>query len=200
MAANKLLKTSSSSKIIISISIIGIISLASYSWIVSPQTCNLHAVQQQQLMRSSTGQKTTMIKDKVQSKEVELAELYKEIAMTKDSFFSHKKAKEFFVDLEPLSLQCGCTIDSLMFMPSESVESKEQNGQKSSVTLEKAKIQLTGQYDNITKFLRKLSGYSERITLSRFFMEPIGPRNRELFAEMHMTIYLIEDKETIDNE
>lgn len=202
MLMDKLIKSSPSSKIFVSVSTIAIVTLATYSWVVSPQISYLHAAQQYKVIAHSTAQKATSIEDHVRKRKAELAGLHQEIDEIRDSFFTSDKAKEFFSDLELIALQCGCNISSLTFRSAGAVAAYGGGGREyfPSVALKRAEIILTGQYDGIIKFLEKLSAYQERISVGSLLIK-VSPNNiEELICSMTITIYLIEDKETISNE
>ena len=200
MLTEKFIKSSPASKVLFSVSTIIIVTVAAYNWVVSPQTSHLHAAQRHEVMLNSAEKKTEIIKQRLTVKETELLDLRDNIAQIKDSFFTPKTAREFFIDLEPISFQCGCNIDSLTFLPTESVESNQEENNPSSVRLERAQLSLTGHYDNIIEYFKKLSSYSERIAINDLFIESIDARTKDLVCAMTITIYLIEDKENISDE
>ncbi len=61
MLTDKVIKSSSTSKIIVSVCFVAIVTLAAYNWIVSPQTAYLHAAQQYEMMVGNAGKKTAVI-------------------------------------------------------------------------------------------------------------------------------------------
>ena len=200
MLTDKLIKSSPSSKIFVSVSTIAIVTLATYSWVVSPQVSYLHAAQQYKVIAHSTAQKATSIEDHVRKRKAELAGLHRQIDEIRDSFFTPDKAKEFFSDLELIALQCGCNISSLTFRSAGAVAAYGDREYFPSVVLKRAEITFAGQYDGIIKFLEKLSAYQERISVGSLLIK-VSPNNiEELICSMTITIYLIEDKETISNE
>lgn len=200
MLTDKLIKSSPSSKIFVSVSTIAIVTLATYSWVVSPQISYLHAAQQYKAIAHSTAEKATSIKDHIRKREAELDGLHREINGIRDSFFTSHKAKEFFSDLELIAFQCGCNISSLMFRSAKAVAPHTGRERFPSVVLKRAEITLTGRYDGIIKFLEKLSAYQEKISVGSLLIK-VNPNNtEELVFSMSITIYLIDDKETISNE
>ena len=201
MLMDKLTTLSRNSKILIIFSTAAIVAMLTYDWIVAPQKTYLHAAQQQQVMMSNAGKKTVVIKNRLHVKQTEIVKLQAEIAETKDSFFTPKIAREFFLDLEPISAQCDCDIESLTFMPDSSVNVKKDEEAKSSpVITKKAGIAILGRYENIIKFLQKLGGYSQRISISNLNIESLNFDDRVLICQMEITIYLIEDKEILADE
>jgi Tfp pilus assembly protein PilO len=199
MLTDKIVKCSSTSKIVVSVSFVAIVTLATYNWIVSPQTGYLHAARQYEMIVGNAGKKTTFIKDQISTKEVEIEELQREIAEIQNSFFSSQKATEFFMDIEPLSLQCNCNVDSLTFMADETHHGTDED-KSSPVILRHAAVDITGTYEDLMKFLGRLGNYPQRIAISDLRIES-GPRDSDkLTCGMTITIYIVEDKEIITDE
>jgi len=200
MLTDKLIKSSPSSKIFVSVSTIAIVTLATYSWVVSPQISYLHAAQQYKTIAHSTAEKATSIEDHIRKREAELAGLHREINGIRDSFFTSYKAKEFFSDLELIAFQYSCNISSLTFRSAGAIAPHTGREHFPSVVLKRAEITLTGRYDGIIKFLERLGAYQEQISVGSLLIKVNPNNNEELVFSMSITIYLIDDKETISNE
>jgi hypothetical protein len=201
MLTDKLIKSSPSSKIFVSVSTIAILTLTAYSWIVSPQISYLHAAQQHKTIARDTAEKAAGIEDHISKREAELTGLHSEINKIRDSFFTSHKAKEFFSDLELIASNSGCNISSLTFRSAGAVAPHTTDREHfPSVVLKRAEIVLTGQYDGIIQFLEKLGAYQEQISVGSLIIRG-NPNDIEvLVCSMTITIYLIDDKETISNE
>ena len=201
MLTDKIVKCSSTSKVIISVSFVAIVTLATYNWIVSPQTGYLQAARQYETIVGNAGKKTEVIKNQIDVKEIEIEKLQGEIAAIQNSFFSPQKATEFFMDIEPLSLQCNCNVDSLTFNADETRRGAQADKEESSpVILKSATVTITGTYDGLMKFLARLGNYPQRISINDLYIES-GARNGEkLDCGMTITIYVVEDKESITDE
>ena len=200
MLTDKLIKSSPSLRIFVSVSTIAIVTLATYSWIVSPQISYLYAARQQKVMTSNAEQKTIGLRNQAHKREAELTDLRNQIDEIRDSFFTPSEAHEFFSDLDTIAIQCGCNISSLTFMLAKSVAPEAGHEYFSSVALKRAEITLTGQYDGILAFLTKLGGYRQRISVCNLFIKPNPNDVEELICSMTTTIYIIENKEAISNE
>lgn len=200
MLMDKFIKSSPSSKIFVSVSTIAIVTLTTYSWIVSPQISYLHAAQQQKVMTRNAERKTIGLRNQMHKREAELTDLHNQIDAVRDSFFTPTEAHEFFSDLDMTAIQCGCNISSLTFMSAKAVAPEAGHEYFASVVLKRAEITLTGQYDAILAFLTKLGGYRQRISVGNLLIKPNPGNTEDLLCSMTVTIYLIENKETISNE
>lgn len=195
-----LIKTTPTSKILILVSSICMVVIVSYNWAVAPQRSYLQAAQQHENMMKNAGKKSQVIKDRIQSKETEMAGLYGQISETKDSFFTPRIAREFFLDLEPILLQTNCSMESLTSVAPETVFDDGKLEDHPGVTLKCLEIRFTGRYENIIKFVQRLSGYSQRISVNNMYIETVQPGSRILICNMTITIYLIEDHENITDD
>jgi Tfp pilus assembly protein PilO len=196
MLRDRLIKSSSSSKMIVSASVVLIVAIAAYNWLISPQTTYLHAANMHETMMLNAEQKTSTIKKQIQQSQTQLDTLQIQIAKIQDKFFTPDRAKEFFLDLEPISLQYNCNIESFEFKPEISSKNKNRKS-TSAITAKSAQVVLSGTYPNIVKFIKKLSGFAERVCIDDISLEPVYLGSRRLNCNMTVTIYLIQDKEII---
>jgi len=199
MLIEKVAKSSRETRIIVSLSTIAIVAIATYNWIVSPQTNCLYAAKQYEVMVDNAGKKSTVIKNRTHVRKIEIEKLSEEIKKTQDSFFSPGKAKEFFFDLDLVSRQCKCSIDSLNFIEPKITNPEEEKPQ-GGVTSKNAIISISGKYGNIVEFFRKLGAYSQRISVNNLVIENAGRQNEDVICYMTITIYLIDDKEKLSDE
>ncbi len=199
MLTEKLFKSSPVSKVFIVVSIAGIVAIAAYNRIVSPQTAYLHAAQQHEVMLNTAGKKVAKIKKKIKTKITQLAVLRKEIGKIQDKFFTPGGGREFFLDLDPISIASDCNVD-WRFKEDVKTTSDNKHDDSFSIALKYVEISLTGQYKNIIKFLTKLSSYSEHLSISNLSIKSIGFGKKELICKMTITIYLIENKEIMTDE
>lgn len=202
MPNDNIVNISPTSRVFLASTVILIVGFGMYNWTVSPQTSYLNAARLYESMVANASNKTTMIKGQMETKGDLIITLEQEIAETEGSFFTSASAREFFSDLEPISLQSNCSIDSLNFMSAEPVVVEGEEKGSSSVSFRRASISLVGRYENIIKFFMKLSSYSQRISVNELFIESTGYNAEELVCHITITIYLIEgkDKETVTDE
>lgn len=196
MLIDKALKSSPSTKVIIAVSVIAIVGFATYNWVVSPQVTYLHAAEKYKVIVGSAGEKTTVINNNIKEKQKELDSLRQDVSRLENSFFSNEKAREFFSDLEPIAVQHKCNVESLTFMPPETKETEDSVN----VTLNYAKIILTGRYKDIMEFIVKIRDYPQRIVIGNLLIESARFMTGELNCQINITIYTIEDKESITHE
>ena len=200
MLKDKFIKSGPSSKIFISVSTIAIVTLTTYGWIVTPQISYLHAARQKKVMTRNAEKRNVSLKNQIHKQETKLTELRNQVDAINDSFFTSTEAHEFFSDLDMAALHCGCNISSLTFMSAKAVAPETDHEYFSSVVLKRAEITFTGQYDGILAFLTRLGGCRHRISIGSLLIKPNPGNIDDLLCSTTITIYIIENKETISNE
>jgi Tfp pilus assembly protein PilO len=195
MLKDKLIKSSRSSKIIVSIAIVAIVSMAAYNWIVSPMTAYLHASQLHETVMNSTRQRVVRIESQMSKKQEELEKAESEMLYMKSGLFTTTRAKEFFLDLEPISVETGCDVQSFEFVKNNS-KRKTNADNNYSVISKSAEIGFAGGYNNIIEFLKKLGSCPERFSINQINIEPAdNNRSVGLMCQMTVTVYILQEKE-----
>ena len=200
MLTEQIIKSSPTSKVAVSVCLVAIVGLATYNWIVSPQTSYLYAARQYEKMVDNAGKKTQIIKNQIKVKEIELEKLTSQITEMENRFFKAESAKEFFLSLEPLALSCGCSIDSLTFITDNAVSKDDDENKDTGISTKHSAVSVTGDYENLVTFLRKLNEYDQRVSVRDLCIESNSNSNEELACDMVVTIYVAEDKETVNND
>ena len=200
MLKDKLIKSSQSSKIIISITIVAIVSMAAYNWIVAPLTTYLHASQLHETVMEDVQQRATRIESQLNIKQEELEKAEKEMFNIQSRFFTTTRAKEFFLDLEPISVETSCDVQSFEFVTNKG-ERKGDADNDYGVIVKSAEISFIGEYDNVIRFLKRLGGCQERFSINKISIESIGDnRSVDLMCQMTVTIYTLQEKEIAVDE
>jgi len=200
MLMESITKTSPKSKIVVCVSMISILAIVMFDWVVSPQISYLKAAERYDWMVDKASRRSSSIIENLEVKSKELEELKAEVEQIQNGFFSEKKAKEFFSDLEPICLLSDSNIESLTFMPPETVASQKNELYTTSITLKRAKVSFAGGYENIIKFHKKLSEYSQQVSVETLTIQSSQYFDKLLNADMTLKIYQVNDKEMISNE
>jgi Tfp pilus assembly protein PilO len=173
--------------------------MAAYNWIVSPLTTYLHASQLHETVMSSARQRAVMIESQMRMKQEELERAENEMFELQSRFFTAKRAKEFFLDLEPISVETGCDVHSFEFVKNKR-KRKGDVDNSYGVIAKSAEIGFTGGYDNIIQFLKRLGSCPERFSINKINIESAGDnRQGNLMCQMTITVYTLQEKEiTVD--
>ncbi|MBN1457795.1 MAG: type 4a pilus biogenesis protein PilO, partial [Sedimentisphaerales bacterium] len=174
--------------------------IAMFDWVVSPQICYLQAAERYSWMVDNASQRSSSIVENMNAKNAELEKLKEEVEQIQNSFFTEEKANEFFSDLEPICLLSDCNIESLTFMPPENIATEENELYTTSITLKRAIVSFSGSYENIIKFHKKLSEYSQQISIEKLSIQSIPYSDKFLSVVMTLKIYQVNDKEINSDE
>jgi len=177
-----------------------IVFIAMFDWILSPQISYLKAAERYSWMIDNASQRSGYIIENIEVKNAELEKLKAEVRQIQDNFFTGEKAKEFFSDLEPICLLSDCNIESLTFMPPENIATEENELYTTSITLKRAIVSFTGSYENIIKFHKKLSEYSQQVSIEKLTIESNPYFDKLLNVVMTLKIYQVNDKEINSDE
>ena len=200
MLSDKIAKSSQTSKMCVAASFIGIIAFALYSWIVSPHTTYLHAACQQEAMLGNSGKKVEKIRTLLEIKTAQLAELQLQVDKVQKRLFTSQRGKEFFLDLDPISMTSNCDVTWKYTNAKQPSQKETQIESEFTITMKTANISLTGTYSNIIKFLAVLTNRPEYISISSISIENSEFGQKLLVCKMTMTIFMIDDKEIINDE
>ena len=122
-----------------------------YNWIVNPHTNALFAAQHNRKALEKFADKNRDMGNIVEAKKQELEKLKEEFSRFSGAFFTKKEAKEFFSDLQPISQEHGCMVNSLNLL-------KESPGGKkgdAGIVPEGAILSIYGTYGNIIRLLER---------------------------------------------
>ncbi len=182
------------------LSVIILVSFMAFNWIISPQTTYLRAARRYENMLGDAGKMTTVIKSQMATKKDEVSKLNDEIVRVQGRFFTSKQAAELFLDLEPIARQSNCNLDQLTFMPPESISYKSEGGETSGIIVKRSVISFSSTYGDVINFLTKLNSYTQRIAITDLTIDSDSMINGQVYCQMAITIYIIEDKEQKEND
>lgn len=201
MLIEKFTKISDTSRTIVALSAVGIIALAIYNWVISPQTAYLHAAQQHEIVLTDSSNKSIVIKNKIKTREIEVTKLRDDMEKLQVKFFSPSKCRDFFGSLEGLLKQSQCDLVSLTFDELRSAKSSTAKDTEQSLIRSKTfRLRINGNYNSIKAFLQKLQQYPEEITIVEMNITTVNKDSDVLACEIALEIYILEDMENNTNE
>ncbi len=201
MLMEKFTKVSDTSRTIVALSIVAIIALAMYNWVVSPQTAYLAAAQQQDRLLTDSSNKYIEIENEIKTSEVEAAELQADINDMQAKFFSVSKCRDFFGSLEELLKQSNCTLASLIFEEDSSIAGQKDQQQGSlAVSAKSIRLHINGQYNDIKSFLKVLRACPEEIAIVDMTIATDDNNARILTCNILLKVYILGNLEITNNE
>lgn len=199
MLMDSLAKSSRTSRIAFSAAIIGILTIAAYSWMVSPHAQYLHAAQQYERMIGNVSQKNQIIKSKEAIRRKEVEKLRAELAGARAGLFTPVEANRFFSDIEVICYETECIARSINFLGNlDKMLVSIGNGKV--VITNSAAVSFAGSYGSIINFLAKLTSRIQRVVIHSLKIFASDSESNPLECELMITVYIVHDEETFANE
>lgn len=189
MLINIFTKSSASSRTALVAAIAFIAVIGSYNWLIDPHVQYLEAAQRYAGEIDSICKKGKMVEGKLKIKQIEVNKLAKQTAATQDKVFTDATAHQFFADIELFAAQTYCTITSLNELANNADPAEKSAGIKPRHT----SIALIGSYDNIIKFLTKLTDRPNKIIIVPLSISTRQDAAETLECSFTLTIFISND-------
>jgi len=194
MLIDNFAKLNHSSRNVISAALVITVAVAAYGQIVAPHTTYLFAAQRYESVIGNVAEKNKAISDTVEDKKKQLQELREQLVQLQSELFTSDEVKEFFSDLQPICEQTGCTLYALNFITSESDRQDQQSEDASGIVAKSAVLSVIGEYENITKLVKRLQIRTQKVWISSVVMETISGDSPQIRCGITITVYTIQDK------
>lgn len=200
MLIDSLAKLNSNSRNAISAVLVVIVAIAVYNWIVAPHVTHLSAVQRYESVVDDVVKKNKILSSAVSTKKKKLEQLHEQFAQLQGSLFMIDQAKEFFSDLQAISVQAGCTVYSLNLVTSEQNSQDGQAETTSGIVTKSAVLGVIGAYGDIIKLMEKLQAREQKVWIDSVRMTSLDDASDQLKCDITVTICTIQDKEAVSHE
>jgi len=205
---DSLAKLNSTSRNAISAALVVIVAIAVYSWIVAPHVTYLSAVQRYESVVDDVVKKNKILSSAVRTKKKKLEQLHEQFAQLQGSLFMVDKAKEFFSDLQAISVQAGCTVYSLNLITSEQDAQDGQAETTSGIVTKSAVLSVIGAYGDIVRLMESLQAREQKVWIDSVRMTSLDNASDQLKCDITITICTIpstsigtsQDKEAVSHE
>lgn len=198
MLINRLAKLNRSYRNATSVSLAVIAALAMYNWIVAPRTNYLLAAQQYESVVGHIAKKNDALSKTVELKKKQLQKLREQSAVLQSALFTDAKAREFFSDLQVISEQAGCTVNSLNFIRKEPSSKSRQLEETTGAIAKSVVLSVVGGYGNIIQLLDRLQARTEKVWINSVKMQTFDYRSAYPRCDMTITIYTIQERRLPD--
>lgn len=195
-----IMKSTQTSRIVVSVSIVISFGLMIYSWIVSPQVSYIQAAQRYETLSDSMEKKVADINNSIRIKKNKIADLQQELGSIGVSFFKPDEAAEFFGEFEKFAIENNCRIQSLNFARDKIISLDTENKENLKVVEKAASLNFAGRYNSIIGLLKTLSAYPKKIYMTDMFIESTGTGSSGLICDIKIKVYLTQDKELLADE
>lgn len=196
MLINKVAKMSRSSRNTMSASLVVVAAIAMYNWIVAPHTSYLLAAQRHGEVISEIAERNEAVRAALELKRGELRALQDKSELLASMLFTKDKARQFFSDLQVISEQSGCSVDSVNFIKGQRGDKSERLEDITGAAATSAVLSVVGAYGDVVKLLERLVARTEKVWIDSVKMQVLDYRSVVPQCDITITIYTIQDKES----
>ena len=192
MLVKHLVKANPSTRYAFSASLIVIALFAMYSWLVAPHAAYLSVVQGYESAMTDLVNTNNNISSKVEIKRKKLQELQEKSAQLQSTLFTSDKAREFFSDLQAISEQTGCMVQSLNMIKKYSKETQSENN--SGIVSRSAVLSVVGLYKDIPRLIKRLQSRTQKVWIDSIKVLTVEYNSDQPRCDITITICEIQDK------
>ncbi|MHC4585477.1 MAG: hypothetical protein ACYS3N_13170 [Planctomycetota bacterium] len=192
MVIEHLVKANRSTRHAVSASLIVIALLAMYSWLVAPHVAYLSVVQGYESVTAGLVNKNKIINSKVKVRRKKLQELQEKSAQLQSTLFTSDKAREFFSDLQAISEQTGCMVQSLNMIKINPKEKQSENN--SGIVTRSAALSVVGLYKDIPRLIQRLQARTQKVWIDSIKVLTVEYNSDQPRCDITITICEIQDK------
>ncbi len=192
MLVRHLAKTNRSTRYAVSASLIVIALLAMYNWLIAPHAVYLSVVHGYESAMSNLVNKNNLINSKVKVKRKKLQDLQEKSAQLQSTLFTSEKAREFFSDLQAISQQTGCIVQSLNMIKNNPNE--KQSKSTSGIVTRSAELSVLGLYKDIPRLIQRLQARTQKVWIDSIKILTVEYNSDRPRCDITITICEIQDK------
>jgi len=192
MLVRHLAKTSRSKRYAVSALLIVIALLVMYNRLIAPHAAYLSVVQGYESAMSNLINKNNVINSKVEVKRKKLQELQEKSAQLQSTLFTSDKAREFFSDLQAISEQTGCMVQSLNMIKSNPNEKQSENN--SGIVTKSAVLSVVGLYKDIPRLIQRLQARTQKVWIDSIKVMTVEYNSDLPRCDITITICEIQNK------
>ncbi|MDT8301023.1 MAG: hypothetical protein RQ760_06020 [Sedimentisphaerales bacterium] len=191
MLVKHLIKADRSTRYAVSASLIIIALLAMYSWLVAPHAAYLSVAHGYESAMTNLVNKNKIINSRVKVKQKKLKELQEKLTKLQSTLFTQDKAREFFSDLQAISEQAGCVVQSLNIIKSNP---KDKQSNSSGIVTKSAALSVVGLYKDISRLIQRLQARTQKVWIDSIKVMTLEYASDRPRCDITITICEIQDK------
>ena len=193
MLINYLAKLSNPARNAASASLIFIAAVAMYRWTITPQSGYLSAARGYESAVNKVIEHNKIIINQVEAKREKLQELRESSTQLQSTLFTHGQAKEFFSDLQIISEQAGCVVQSTSF----DTEKPSSENKHLGIETKSANLNVMGVYQDIEKLVGRLQVRTQKVWIDSIRMRALDVSSDNVICDLTITICQIKEKQTL---
>ena len=192
MLVKQLVKLNHPTRHAASASLIIIALFAMYQWLVAPHIAYLSVVQGYESAMTTLVNKNNLIGSKVKIKRKKLQDLQEKSSQLQSTLFTSDKAREFFSDLQAISEQTGCIVQSLNMIKKNPRELQTEN--TANIITKSASLSVVGLYKDIPRLIKRLQARTQKVWIDSIKVLTVEYNSDRPRCDITITICEIKDK------
>jgi hypothetical protein len=193
MFVDNLAKLGSSTRRASSVALIVIAAFAMYNWMVTPQAVYLSSAKGYESAVGKIMEQNKSITLQVEIKKKQLQTLRENSAQLQSVLFTSDQAEEFFSDLQVISEQTGCTVQTINRMADKRNPEDERLG----VVTRSAELSVIGKYRDMVKLVERLQARDEKVWIDQIGVQILDSDSDKARCGLTITICQFIDKDTL---
>ena len=192
MLIKHLVKMNHSARHAVSASLIVIALLVMYKCLVAPHVAYLSVVQGYESSMTNLVNKNKIIATKVKIKRKKLQDLQEKSSTLQSTLFTYDKAREFFSDLQAISEQTGCMVQSLNMIKKNPREKQLEDN--IGIVTRSAVLSIVGLYKDIPRLIKRLQARTQKVWIDSIKILTVEYNSDQPRCDLTITICEIQDK------
>ena len=192
MLVKQLVKLNHPTRHAVSASLIVIALFVMYQWLVAPHVEYLSVVHGYESVMTNLVNKNNLIGSKVKVKKKKLQDLQEKSVQLQSTLFTSDKAREFFSDLQAISEQTGCIVQSLNMIKKNPREN--QSEYTSGIVTKSAVLSVVGLYKDIPRLIKRLQQRTQKVWIDSIKVLTVEYNSDRPRCDITITICEIQDK------
>ena len=192
MLIKHLVKMNHSARHAVSASLIVIALLVMYKCLVAPHVAYLSVVQGYESSMTNLVNKNKIIATKVKIKRKKLQDLQEKSSTLQSTLFTYDKAREFFSDLQAISEQTGCMVQSLNMIKKNPREKQLEDN--IGIVTRSAVLSIVGLYKDIPRLIQRLQARTQKVWIDSIKVMTVEYNSDLPRCDITITICEIQNK------
>ncbi|MBN2592811.1 MAG: hypothetical protein JXA81_04825 [Sedimentisphaerales bacterium] len=193
MLINYIAKLSSPARNATSASLVFIAAVAMYRWAIIPHTGYLSSAKGYESTMNKVIGQNKILAVQVETKRKKLQGLSESSTLLQSTLFTGDQAKEFFSDLQVISEQEGCAVQSTHYVTEKSKSENDHLG----IETKSANISVVGIYQDIEKLIGRLQTRTQKVWIDSIRMRTLDENSDSIICDLTVTIFQIKEKRTL---
>jgi hypothetical protein len=145
-------------------------------------------------------QEKASLKDLLGERRKALADLETQFSQLRPILYTSGQARQLWSDLEAMAAEQRCAVTTVDLSSNQPVAISGEERDALRVEMVNTSVTIVGDYDGIMAFVARLQAEARKIWVRAVAMEPVDPDAQRLQCRIDISIYMINEKETVSHD